>query len=238
MINSKHNVAGQLKPVPAVTQFVEQPINANTVLLAHYDSPQALIALASKGGTYDRNIEISRMLYNSYFGNGMNGIAFQEIREARGLAYMAYSSYKNPNKISQSYYNVSVVGTQADKLEEAIEAFTGILNNMPLSENAYQNAQKAMITEIRAERILREDIFWKYLWQDEFGYGTTDFRKERFEKIPAMTLNDIQAFQNQYVKDKPFACCILGKPEALDLNYFKQRGIPVKILTQKDIFGY
>jgi len=235
-INSKHNVADQLTPISVASQFVEQPMNVNTVLLAGYDSPQALIALVSKGGFYDKNIEPVRSLYNSYF-SGMDGIVFQEIREARGLAYMAYSTYQDPNKTHLSYYNSAVMGTQADKLEEALEAFTGILNTMPLSETAYQNAQTAMITEIRTGRILRQDVLWQYLWHKEFGYDI-DIRKIFFEKIPTLTLDDIQAFQTQYIKGKPFTYCILGKPENLDLDYFKQRGIPVKMLTQRDIFGY
>jgi predicted Zn-dependent peptidase len=119
---------------------------------------------------------------------------------------------------------------------EAIETFNEILNNMPESEKTFSIAKERILTNIRTQRILRDDILWNYLSAKEFGY-TTDIRKELFEEMPKMTLDDVKAFQQKYVKNKTFTYCILGDTKSLDLEALKKIG-PVTILTQEEIFGY
>lgn len=121
-------------------------------------------------------------------------------------------------------------------MNDAISAFNEILNNIPRSEKAFDIAKESMTTDIRTGRILREDILWNYLEAQEFGYET-DSRKELFEAIPSMTLDNVMSFQQQYIKDKPLNYCILGDIHNLDLNSLKKLGT-VTILDQKEIFGY
>jgi hypothetical protein len=52
-----------------------------------------------------------------------------------------------------------------------------------------------------------------------------------------MTLEDTKAFQEKYIKNKPYTYCILGDTKDLDMEMLKKIG-PVKTLTQEDIFGY
>ncbi|MDR2917245.1 MAG: insulinase family protein [Tannerella sp.] len=235
-LNDKHGVADQFLPFPEPIRFVQQDITENTVLLAQYDAKQIYMSMLHQGGTFDKNLEPIRKLYNEYFGGGMNSIVFQEMREARGLAYSAWAGYSHPGKPDRAYYLQTFIATQNDKMGDAVDAFKEILNDMPVSEKAFQIAKENMLTNLRTERILREDIFWYYLSDEEFGY-TEDSRKPVFEKLPSLTLTDVQDFQMQYVKDKPFTYCILGDIKDLDMARLKSMGT-VKILTQEEIFGY
>lgn len=235
-INNNHAVGETLQPIPEPIPFVEQETATNQVLLAHYDAKQIYMATRHKGGGFDKSIEADRSMYNMYFGGGMNSIVFQEMREARGLAYSAWAGYERPGKPDRSYSLNTFIATQNDKMMEAINAFNNILNEMPESENAFSIAKESLLTNIRTERILRENILWDYLNAKEFGY-TTDFRKELYEKIPGMTLSTVKAFQAQYIKDKPLTYCILGDTKDLDIKSLEKIG-PVKILTQEEIFGY
>lgn len=235
-VNKNHAVSETLQPIPEPVKFPELETTANKVLLAQYDAKQIYMAMMHKGGIYDKSIEVSRNMYNNYFGGGMSGIVFQEMREARGLAYSAGASYSRPGKPDRPYILNTFIATQNDKMTEAVGAFNSILNDMPESEKAFQIAKERMITNIRTQRILREDILWNYLNAKEFG-ETTDSRIELFEKIPTMTLNDVKAFQQKYIKDKPFTYCILGDIKDLDMDALKKIG-PVTTLTQEDIFGY
>lgn len=236
VINKNHAVANELQPVPKAGTFVQQETNEPIVLLAHYDAKQINMGITHKGGRFDKSIEAIRELYNSYFGGGMNSIVFQEMREARALAYSAWAGYSNPTKKDRSYYLNAFIGTQSDKMKDAIDAFDEILNNMPESENAFDIAKESMITNIRTQRILREEILWSYLNAQEFGYEA-DKRKEIFDKIQSLTLADVKVFQEQYVKDKPFIYCILGNLSELDMATLNKIG-KVKTLSQKEIFGY
>ncbi|MDR3141913.1 MAG: insulinase family protein [Tannerellaceae bacterium] len=235
-INKRHAAAESLQPVPAPAKFTEQETTANSVLLAHYDAKQIYMSMRHKGGGFDKSIEPIRTLYNMYFGGGMNSIVFQEMREARGLAYSARAGYERPGKPEYSYSLSTFIATQNDKMTDAINAFCSILNNMPESENAFNIAKESLLTNIRTERILRDDVLWDYINAKEFGYDT-DARQELFLKIPGMTLNDVKDFQRQYVKDKPLTYCILGDTKDLDLKALEKLGAVTK-LTQEELFGY
>jgi Predicted Zn-dependent peptidases len=235
-INKNHAVGETLQPIPEPVKFIEQETNENKVFLAHYDAKQIYMAMLNKGGNFDKNIEVDRNMYNNYFSGGMNAIVFQEMREARGLAYSAYANFQRPEKPDRAYMYNTFIATQNDKMIEAIDAFKNIIYEMPESEKAFNLAKESIITNIRTQRILKEDILWSYLSAKEFGY-TTDQRKETFEKIPTMTLQDIKAFQEKYIKNKPFTYCILGDTKDLDMEALKKIG-PVTILTQEEIFGY
>ncbi|MDR1344905.1 MAG: insulinase family protein [Tannerellaceae bacterium] len=235
-LEANHATAQELKPVPGPGPFIEQETTDNKVLLAHYDAKQIYMSMMHKGGGFDKELELIRTLYNTYFGGSMNSIVFQEMREARGLAYSANASYQRPGKADRAYYLQTFIATQNDKLKDATGAFLSILNDMPESEKAFGIAKESLLTDIRTERVLRDDILWSYLRAKEFGYDT-DIRREQFEKLPALTLADVKAFQQQYVKDKPFTYCILGDTKDLDMRALEQLG-KVTILTQKEIFGY
>ena len=236
VINKNHAIAETLKPIPEPVIFTEQETNANKVLLVHYDSKQIYLSMMHKGVPFDKNLEVDRTLYSNYFGGGMNGIVFQEMREARGLAYSASASYQRQSKSNRPYILNTMIATQNDKMIEAIEAFNNILNDMPESEKAFDLTKERIITGIRTQRILRDAILSNYLNSKEFGY-TVDPRIEQYEKIPKMTLNDVKAFQEKYVKNKPFTYCILGDTKDLNINALKKIG-HITILTQEDIFGY
>ena len=236
LLNENHNIPDELKPVPAPVNFVEQETNDNKVLLAHYDAKQIYMSMISKGGKFDKNLEPLRTAYNNYFGSGMNSIVFQEMREARGLAYTARANYMRPVKPNRSYFMGTFIATQNDKMKDAVDAFLSILNDMPESEKALEIAKDNIITRIRTDRILREAVLVNYINDSEFGYDT-DPRKELFEKLPDMTMKDIKSFQELYVKDKPYTYCILGDTNDLDENALSSFGTITK-LTLEEIFGY
>ena len=235
-INQNHAMADKLQPVPLPVNFTEQPTDENTVLLAHYDAKQVYMSMISRGIPFDKNIEADRNMYNNYFGGSMNGIVFQEMREARGLAYSAYANYARPSKPDRSYYMNAFIATQNDKVKDAVDAFQFILNDMPVSEKAFDIAKESIITNIRTSRILREDILWNYIDALEFGYSA-DSRREFFAKIQSMELSNVKAFQEKYVKGKTYKYCILGDTKDLDMELLSSFG-KVQELTLDEIFGF
>jgi predicted Zn-dependent peptidase len=158
------------------------------------------------------------------------------MREARGLAYSAWAGYQHPQKPYYSYSIFSFIATQNDKMMDAIGAYNEILNEMPESPKALEISKENMITNMRTERILRENILWQYLFDTEFGYHA-DSRKATFEQVPEMTLADVKAFQEKYIKEKPYTYCILGDSKDLDLKSLEKIGKITK-LSKEEIFGY
>ena len=52
-----------------------------------------------------------------------------------------------------------------------------------------------------------------------------------------MTLQDIKAFQEKWVKGRKYTYCILGDEKDLDLESLATYG-PIQKLSQEELFGY
>ena len=49
--------------------------------------------------------------------------------------------------------------------------------------------------------------------------------------------DDVVAYQQNFIKGRPYTYCILGDKNDLDLNYLRSLG-KIKFLSQEEIFGY
>jgi predicted Zn-dependent peptidase len=236
-IQNHHNVAETLTPVAEKVKYPYVETPDNKVLLAEYDAAQIYyIQYSNRGETFDPTKDAIVDLYNSYFGGGMNSIVFQEMREARGLAYSAQAALSTPSQLDRPYTYIAFIATQNDKMRDAAEAFEDIINNMPESEAAFDIAKESLISNIRTERIIKSDVLWTYLAAEDLGIDY-DSRKPVYEQLPALTLADVKAFQQEWIKDRKYSFCILGRSADLDMEYLNTLG-PVQKLTQEEIFGY
>ena len=237
-VNSIYKLtAGGLKDSPAPVKFEEQPTKENNVLVANYDGMvQAEIIFLTKKELYNKDKVPVITMYNEYFGGGMSGIVFQEIRESKALAYGTFSSYSTPPRKDRSHYNISYIGTQADKLPEAMQGMVELLNNMPESELTFESAKKNLIQKINTERITKSGILVSYLNAQKLGLDY-DLRKDVYEKALNISLSEIKIFQEENVKNSNFVVLVLGDKTKLDENTLSKYG-KVKYVTLEEIFGY
>lgn len=231
-----HRVPKKLKPIPAEKQFKELETNTNKVFVVDYDMKQVEIVMLSKSDRYRKDNTPSINLFNEYFGRGMSSVVFQELREAKGLAYSAYATYSIPSRPDRSHYITSFIGTQNDKLPEAMSGMIGLLNNMPESERSFNTAREAIEEKIRTERITKSSILFSYERARKLGYNY-DIRKDVFAGVQKMNFDDLKAFQEKYLKNKNYHVLVLGNKDQLDMNTLRQYG-EVEFLTLEEIFGY
>lgn len=236
-INRLHRVPDTLLPVPEGIEFKQQVTTKPKVLLAKYDAKQIYMSMISnRDEPYDAAINPQLSMYNEYFAGNMNSIVFQEMRESRGLAYSAGAYLITPSKLKYPYIYRTFIATQNDKMDDALKAFNSIINDMPASEKAFNLAKDALITRLRTERIIKSDVLWAYIQATDLGLKT-DNRKELFEQAQTMTLADIKAFQEKWIKGRNYIYCILGDEKELDMKKLSTYG-PIQRLSQEDIFGY
>jgi len=237
VLNEKHNVPATLKDVPAERVYTQQPTEKNMIYWANFDTPQTQIILLSRGEKgFNIPLNPTLRLFNDYFGGSMNSVIFQEMREARSLAYTAVSYYQAPDKNTDHYYSLSYIATQYDKMQTAIDAFIELLNAMPESENAFNLAKDGLVKQIRTDRTTRDDILWKYEDYKKIGVKQ-DLNKDIFEKVPTMTMADLKKFQADYLKDKTHVFLIVGDEKQLPLKVLKKYG-KVKEIDLETLFGY
>lgn len=235
-LNAEHNVPAKLQEVPAAIVFTEQPTDQNQVYFAHYKTPQTYMTMLAKLGGYDKNQVPIITMYNEYFGGGMSSIVFQEMREARALAYTARATYDRPSRLDRSCYMQAFIGTQTDKLKDAAAAFKDILTDMPQSEKAFDIAKEGIIANLRTQRITKSGVLWAYLSAQRLNVDY-DLRKDVFAQVPNFTLADVVKFQEENVKNLTYTYCILSDEKTVDMKAVNALG-KVKKVAQAEMFGY
>lgn len=234
-LNALHNAPSSLKPLPNEKEFTQQELG-NKVFFVDFDMKQVEIVMISRGEHYD----ISKLpvinLYNVYFGGGMSGVVFQDLRESKALAYSAYSNYMRPNNPKKKYLNFSYIGSQADKLAEATKGMRDLLNEMPKAEMSFKSAKEVVMQDIRAQRITKSAILFNYEEAVKYGH-TTDVRKSVFEKLNSLTFDDVKNFQETTIKGKSITTLVVGKKSEIDFKTLEKYG-KVQELSLKEVFGY
>ncbi|HEY4650577.1 MAG TPA: insulinase family protein [Pontibacter sp.] len=235
-LNAGHIVPAKLKPTPAEKVYPELDIKQPMVYWADYNMVQAEMMFLSKSVPFSKELLPTIRLYNQYFGGGMGSIVFQELRESKALAYSASSGYSSAPKKDRSNYIMSYIGTQADKLPEAMAGMQELLNNMPLAEQNYEIAKASLRNSISTDRITKSDILFDYERAKKLGIDY-DIRKDVYESANSLTFDQLQKFQQQYVKAQPQAILVIGSKDRLNFKALEKYG-KVKQLTLKELFGY
>ncbi len=236
ILDKEHQVTLPLKSKPEAQRFSQRSAQTSGVYTVDYDMKQAEILMVSTSVPYNKDMAPAIRLFNEYFGGSMNSVVFQEIREARGLAYSAFAGYRSPVRPDQNYYLFAYIGTQNDKLPEAMKAMLGLFQEMPESVKALESSKDAIINRIRTERITRDQVLYYYLNARKFGLKE-DIRREVFARVPSMTPDDLRSFQQQYLRDKKFTILVLGNEEELDRETLRKYG-NISTLDLRTLFGY
>ncbi|MBR0321080.1 MAG: insulinase family protein, partial [Bacteroidales bacterium] len=111
LLAANHKVAENPKPLER-TYTTYLPATENKVYLAPYDAKQIYyFQYSNREEKLDLAADPYHSLYNEYFGGGMNAIVFQEMREARGLAYSSNARLYLPSHKEDSYMYYAFIAT-------------------------------------------------------------------------------------------------------------------------------
>ncbi len=236
VLDKYHVTPDALTAIPEKTEYKELATDKNRVFFVDYDMVQANIIMFTKRPEFDKNLTPVTRLFNEYYGGGMGSVVFQEIRESKALAYSAFASYSQGSKLHKPDYILGFVATQVDKLGTATDAMYDLLENMRRSEKAFGTAKEAMLKKIETSRITKSNIFWTKLNNLDKGIKT-DIRKDIYEKVSDMNIDDIQKFFDGNVKGNKYNYLVIANKKLVDMNKLKQLG-EVTELSLQDIFNY
>ena len=236
MVMDHHKIADN--PEPLVKERpIHRQVSGNEVLLVPYDANQFYyVQYSDRGEKFDVSNDPGVTMYNNYFGSGMNAIVFQEMREARGLAYSARASLNTPSYPEDDYMFYAFIASQNDKLKDAVVEFDRIINQMPESEKAFQVAKASILSQLRTKRVTGMGVLNQYLSLRDLGLSESR-DKAVFEAVQNMTLADVKAFQEKWIKNREYIYGFLGRESDFDTEFISTLG-PVKHLTLEDVFGY
>ena len=235
-LKGAHYVAEGAQMVPE--QLPQQQLTpTDRVVMAQYDAAQIYyMQYSDRGESFDPAQAGDIAMYNEYFGGGMNTVVFQEMREARGLAYSAQAFLSEPSFKDDTYSFMAFIATQNDKMRQAIEAFDEIINNMPESEASFAVAKEALLGRLRTQRLTGIDVLNSYYTCRRLGLSEPT-TKAIYEKAQNATMADVVAAQQKWVKDRHYTYAILGDIKDLDTKFLATLG-PVLVVSLEEIFGY
>ena len=237
IVSKLHKAPKQLKPVPANKEYERQLANKNEVWIAPYDAKNIYMRmLHDEHRSWNIDETATQSLFNEYFGGGMNGIVFQEMREARGLAYNASAWYAYPRKKGQFESYFTHIITQNDKMTDCIKEFHNILNDLPASDNAFKIAKEGLTKQLASLRVTKMGIINR--WHDMQDMGLDyDLNQKIYNDLKNVTLQDIVNFEKANMANKPYRYIILGDEKELNMETLEKIG-PIRRLTTEEVFGY
>lgn len=237
IIDKSHKTGKKLADAPESKPYIPQTVSANEVIIAPYNAKNIYMRQYTSCGR-QFNIEEYPIasLFNEYFGGGMNTIVFQELREARGLAYSAGAYYVIPSRKNIPEYGITNIITQNDKMMDCIHTFKEILDTIPQSEKSFTLAKQSLEKSLATERITKMGIISRYIAMRRLGIDY-DISEVVYKALPNITLSDIVKYEQKVMAGKPYRYIILGNKEELDMESLQKIG-PIKHLTTEEIFGY
>ena len=237
VIDKTHQAAKQLQTGPKNNYYVKQEALQNEVWIAPFDAKNIYMR-AYHNENRDWNIDEAAVqaLFNVYFGGGMNGIVFQEMREARGLAYNASAYYSRAGRKGEKESFYTHIITQNDKMMDCISHFKEITDKMPASETAFNIAKEGLAKQLASLRTTKMGIINRWHSMKNLGLDF-DLNQKVYGDLQQVTLQDMVNFEKANMANKPLRYIILGDEKELDMKALEKIG-PVKRLTTEEVFGY
>ncbi len=235
-ISKIHELPSDFIPYPASDEFKKIEQTKNTVLFADYDMVQAEIAWVRNTVNFNADNASTVEVFNEYYGGGMGSIVFQTLRESKALAYSTYAFYSVPSKADDKYAVIGYIGTQADKLDEAIAGMNDLFTNVPESQKVLEVSKLSIKNRYQTERYTEDAVIYQYLADQRLGLKR-DLRKDVYDNFEKISFGDLQNFASNNISNKPYTYCILASEKKVTPEALSKYG-EVKKLSLEEIFGY
>jgi len=235
MLSRTHKAEG-LQPLTK-TYAVKRLTPETQVVMAHYNARQfSYLQYSDRGETFQPDQIPYIELFNEYYGGSMNAIVFQEMRESRALAYSAGAWLAEPSFKDDTYSFRATIASQNDKLQKAVEGFDEIIEDLPVAQENLDIAKQALLARLRTQRTIGINVLYSYLSAKELGL-TQPREKLVFEKVGDLTMEDLLATHERWIKGRTYNYSVLGDSKDLDMNFLRTLG-PVKMVSLEEVFGY
>lgn len=214
---------GRYKPVPARVPLRLLKPARSRVLFTNRDMVQARVGLYAADEVFDPEHVVDYLFYGQYMGGDMSSVIFQEVREARSLAYSAGGGHTVGADKGDDTELWGSLGCQADKTPEAVELMVKLFGDFPASEKRFRETAKAVEESYRANPVHFRAIPSVVMdWEDE-GLTGGDPRPKRFEKVLRYAPAELESFAKRF-KGRPLTVWILGQRDRVGLDRLKALG--------------
>jgi predicted Zn-dependent peptidase len=198
-----------------------------TIYFLHDEVAKSSISIALPQGQQPREQRPYALYYNQVLGGSMAGLIFQEIREARGLAYYAYAYVSTGGRPGDEWALQGGLGTQADKTRDALALWLELLRTRELDRARLPAARDALDASYRSSRV---DPRWVAGWVESWQLlgEPEDPRPWEWQQIQAIEPDALARFAAGYAK-LPVLISIVGDRSKVDLDGIAALGKLVEV---------
>ena len=183
--------------------------------LANSNVQQATIYFYFNGKPYDKEQAVLFQAFNQYFSGGFTGIVLDEIREKRSMAYTASGTMSRGALPGKKSNFMGYIGTQSDKVVDAIDVFVSLLDSMPEYPERIESVKAALRQNAQTAKPSFRGKTETYDSWREMGYEM-DPAKYNQEMINNLTFEQIKQFYEENIKGQPVSIIVMGDPKLID----------------------
>lgn len=235
-IKKVHLMPKEFTPAAPAKVYTYSTQTANQVYFANYDMVQSEIRWLRNTGLYNKTDGAKIEVFNNYFGGGMGSIVFQTIRESKALAYSTFAQYVKPDRADKQYAMIAYVGSQADKMTDAVNGMNELLNTLPQNDKSFEAAKANVLNSLETNRVMKDAVFFYYFADKKLGYDY-DSRIDMYKELKPIDFATIKAFHTEKVANKPYTYLIVASDKKVKMEDMQKFGA-VTTLTLEQLFGY
>ena len=210
----------------------------NTILfLPNNNVQQADLYFYINGRPYSIESDVVSDAFNQYLSGGFSGIIMNEIRTKRSMAYTAYGYDATPILQGKDCYFMGYVGTQCDKVADAVKVYMDILNDMPIDTTSIDNIKIALRQSAQTAKPSMRGKAGTFQYWQQLGYND-DPARVNADKINNLTFADIEKFYKDNIQGKPVTIILMGDPKKINLKELEAKlGCKVTKLSVTKLFA-
>ncbi|MCA9694994.1 MAG: insulinase family protein, partial [Myxococcales bacterium] len=222
-------------PLPRPTPVPLRRVARDTIFFTHKDMAQAQVQVFLPRPPLATAAAPLARLFDQYMGADMSGAIFQELREARGLAYAATARIEPGRRADDPAAVRGVVATQADKVVEALALLLDLIRGRGLLPARVDAARESLLAELRTTRVAPRAIARRvYEWRERGELE--DPRPAMLAEIPKISADALAAFVEEHART-PASISLLGDRSRLDLAALARRYDVIEV-ARADLFSY
>lgn len=221
------------KSAPKRRKITYPVAKQSEILLIDQPNAQAIIRIYWPSKPTDTKGRVMAKLANNYLG-GMGGLLFQEVREARGLAYSVAAQARQGAYKEDDGVLHAMVGTQADKSPEALSVLLAQLKR-PIDEKRLAASKKALIQAYRNDHVKARDRIGVLRAWARAGHKE-DPRAEELALVESIDAKTLGEYLQSFTK-VPAKITLVGPKARVQLDKLKAFGT-IQELRAKDVFNY
>ena len=233
-LKTHHSIPRNLQTPPPYQFLKARSPEETEIFIFHKEMAQSQVDIEFGDEDYNEADNPALQLYNTYFAGGMAGVVFQELREARALAYATHARYATGRRKGDQNTMWGYIACQADKTPVAVSAFIDLIDNLPQSPERFDEARHSILNRYRTAKLgFRNVIGAVRSW--ERLEVPIDPRKWRFEQIQESKIDLMLDFHKQHLRNRHKLISIVGDRHKMDIEQLTKIGKVVEIQLE-DIF--